>query len=329
MTRRLSLRRGAALIAEGAGLADVTGRRRARLLAESHPVNGLNDLFERIVYLNLDRRSDRRGEIEDQCQVLGIEARRVAAVDGRTWEVAAEYEALGHAARPRFAPLRLALAAPRSDWLEDHALRVALLEREGGGRNLNSPGALGYLRTMAAVFRDAIRDGVDSLLVFDDDVRLHRDSQALARALAGQLPEDWAILQLGSLYKTRRIRGYHRWSANLLLVEGRLIGSHAVGWRRPLFEEALALIERFDATFDDGALTTLSARHWRRSFLAVPALAIQSLEDSDIQDESAGHLRASERAMRDYGWAPEAYLWPENAVKSGVDAAATAASTTP
>ena len=159
---------------------------------------------------------------------------------------------------------------------------------------------------MVQDLQNAIRDGIASLLVLDDDVVFHKDiGKTFARAIR-QLPDDWAVLQLGTL-RRRGIRRLRWWSPWLFMNEGRSVGSHAVGLSNEVFGELLDLTMRRDAVFDDGALSTLTWRHRDRSFVTFPDLAIQEWADSDIASNFPQGESARLKTARRSHWKLEDY----------------------
>ncbi|MBK8840605.1 MAG: hypothetical protein IPO30_18485 [Hyphomonadaceae bacterium] len=66
----------------------------------------INDVFERVVVLNLERRPDRWAQVKEQLDRFGIKADRFSAVDGSDPAEEAEYEVYARSLFCRFLQLR-------------------------------------------------------------------------------------------------------------------------------------------------------------------------------------------------------------------------------
>jgi len=269
------------------------------------PVSSLNDFFDRIVFLNLDRRPDRRRNMEEQQAHFGFSATRISAIDGQEHTIHREYE--GYLERyadelPAGRPKKL------TDKVTNHSARVALENRQNGGPCLGSSGALAYLRTQALILEEAIESDAKSLLILDDDVLFHKELNLHFNRSIARLPHDWRILQLGTLRYN-----WSRWSTQYhsagLLQQGRSIGSHAVGLHRDALPELLDLVKKLDSPFDIGPLSTLACMYKSRSFVCIPQLCVQSFADTDIQLRSKVHFTETERLYEKVRWNRSEY-WP-------------------
>jgi hypothetical protein len=263
--------------------------------------------FDRVQVINLERRPDRWRNMSERLARAGIAAQRHVAADCLDSEIAAGYLKYRQT-------IIAADASARKDPLSeqdvyrsgDHERRVASFRQYWIEPPVKSAGAYAYLYSWSSILRDAIRDGIDSLLVLDDDVVFHKDiGNAFARAVH-QLPDDWAVLQLGTL-RRRGLRRLRWWSPWLFMNEGRSVGSHAVGLSSKVFGELLDLTLRRDVVFDDGALSTLTWRHRSRSFVTFPDLAIQEWVDSDIAPNFSQNEFERVKTARRFHWKLESY----------------------
>jgi GR25 family glycosyltransferase involved in LPS biosynthesis len=256
--------------------------------------------FDRSVYINLDRRPDRRQRIDAQVARLGWPVTRVAAFDGRDPEWTARFDAYRAARGPSGAddPASPSVARPHDD---DHAARVRRIEGALGRPALKSAGEIAYLACVADVLRRAHRDGVARLLLLEDDVLLHRRAADLLPRMVARLPADWCLLSLGNMSRVswkRRLLGLR----DVRPLRQDLVGCHAIALAGPVLGELAALSERADAPLDIGAMTTLVARHPGRCFHVVPPIAVQPLDESDIQSAAERNARTAGERWRRYGW---------------------------
>ncbi len=264
----------------------------------------INDVFDRVVVLNLDRRPDRWEAVSQQLTKAGITAQRFRAVDGTWPEIAAEfreYEA---------SPLReLSQGTPRitsshSFYVhpKSQAQRIAYLEERQKRKAIQSAGAWGYMRSMISILESAIEDGVENLLVFDDDVMFHNDTSSIFRRALKDLPDDWRILQLGTLQyhwdrKWIRWRGPHLYSSL-----GSSVGSHAVGIRAEVLPFMLERSQRLDLPYDVGPLSAAVQTFSDQSFVVYPNIAIQDVTESDIRSSGFQENADRERVLATYRW---------------------------
>ncbi len=273
------------------------------------PPLAVHDLFARVLVINLDRRPDRLEQVRAGLAAAGITAERFAAVDGRTPAVAEEFAAYSAT------PLTVVGEGPRPvrgsrDYYLDYdsqRARVAYLEARLGRKAIETAGAWAYLQSWEAILEQALADRVPALLVFDDDVVMHRRAPALFAAAVAGLPDNWMILQLGTLQ-------YH-WTPDwitqrtrfLYSTNGSAIGSHAVGVRFDAIPFLLEHVKRRELPFDTGALAAATRAFADRSFVITPNLAIQRLDDTDIASSPFQRNKTLADVAGTYRWAIEDY----------------------
>jgi len=158
-------------------------------------------MFDRVVVLNLDRRPDRltafRSRVPTDWPFCSVE--RVPAFDGS--------------------------AIPRSEipawYAPDNKERYR--------------GAWGCFQSHLGVWQKALADGLDSVLVFEDDAVFSPDFSARAITFAEHVPSDWDQIYFGGQHlqtdKTPPVR------VNEHVVRGRNVNrTHAYAVRRPMME---------------------------------------------------------------------------------------------
>lgn len=244
----------------------------------------INDVFERVVVLNLDRRRDRMVQVASQLQRLKVTFERFPAVDGQNEAVAAEwrrYAAQGLVTVPESMRQITTYREFYLDYESDLA-RIAFVETNQGQKAIATPGAWGLLKSMTTIIEKAIKEDWDSLLILEDDVVFHKDAAILFDRCMAQVPRDWRILQLGAMqlhWETDWISWY---AENLYRCQGSSIGAHAVGLRREVLPMLLKRCHRCDLPFDIGALHTVKRRFAEQCLTMFPNLAIQDATDSEI-----------------------------------------------
>lgn len=263
----------------------------------------INSVFERVLVLNLDRRPDRWAAVSASLDRAGIAVQRFSAVDGTRPEIAAEYER--YLTQPQIA---VSSEVPPVRYVRDlyfeaasQMARIAHLESKGG-KAIGSRGAWGYLRSYEMLLEQALADGLESLLVFDDDVLLHKDIKRLFAQAMAELPDDWLILQLGTL-QYNWSEPWAQWhSRHLYRTNGSAVGSHAVGMRFDILPFLLDHTKRMDMPYDIGALSAATRAFPERCFVIYPNLVIQSLKDSDIRTSELRRSNTQDEAAVRYKW---------------------------
>jgi len=276
----------------------------------SRKARTVNELFERVAVLNLDRRPDRWEAAQAQLQAAGIQAERVRAVDGGWAEITEDYRSYAASPLRETGPAIPKLETMREFYLHPvgESQRCAFLEQTRGRKAIETPGAWGYLCSLINILEDAITDGVESVLVLDDDFRLHKDFRKEFTRTAAELPEDWLVFQLGTLQYDWDSR-WVRWRGPRLYSQcGAAIGSHAVGLRREILPFLLERAKRMELPYDIGPLSAVTRLFPDQNFVAYPNLAIQGVTESDI-GTSDFQRNESEVAQiyKTYRWDPRNY----------------------
>ena len=132
--------------------------------------------MDRIFYINLERRPDRRGHIERQLAAAGLadRAERVPAVDGRA----------------------LDLAALPAGTVNRRGLRDLMYPGEPNGLSLTR-GALGLALTYRALWERIARGTGGQHLVLEDDAALCEGFAGRLEELVAGLPPRWDLVYLG------------------------------------------------------------------------------------------------------------------------------------
>jgi len=269
------------------------------------PGRTVNEIFERVQVLNLDRRPDRWEEMKWQLDNAGIAAERFGAVDGSLPEIGAEFEE--YASQPL---VPFPVHVEHLDFGIDFYIhppcqvaRVAQLEQRSVSKAIASAGAWGYMRSYRTILEQSLADQVETLLVFDDDVLFHRDFEALFAQVAEELPEDWLVLQLGTLQYNWEQPWFDPVSNHLYRTNGAAIGSHAVGMRFEAIPSILDHVSRMDMPFDIGAMSAFTQAFPEQCFIALPNLAIQRLgRKSDINTSEFQKASTIEETAATYRW---------------------------
>lgn len=146
--------------------------------------------FDRIYYINLDRRPDRRKHMEEQLEKFKLSAARVEAFDGSKLE-----------------------------WND---------EIYGEKSTYWNNGALGYCLSYRLALLDAIKHNFQRILVLDDDCILSDNMYDVLEKAFKQLPEDWHMLYLAANHSRESMPTVlDRVNDNVYRLKGS-VGSHAI-----------------------------------------------------------------------------------------------------
>jgi GR25 family glycosyltransferase involved in LPS biosynthesis len=284
----------------------------------------VNEFFDKVYVLNLDRRPDRLAAVEAQTRDLAIKFERFAAVDGEAKPHVDEW--LNYSQLPLVEnPEGVRKLTRSKDFYQNYdspIARTAYFEEKLKKRAIRSPGAWGYLKSYIGILEKALHEGHESILILDDDALFHRDFKSLFAAAVRELPEDWKIFQLGALQYDWGDDWITKCSEHLYMCNGSSVGSHATGIHRSIIPALLHQAARFDLPLDVGALCYVKCAFAEKSFTVLPNLIIQDTSESDIASSDVQQSEGQKRANV-YRWVLEDYPSPSTllqnqaALKSG------------
>jgi GR25 family glycosyltransferase involved in LPS biosynthesis len=156
--------------------------------------------FDKIYYINLDKRTDRRTHMEEQLKRFNLSATRVGAMDGTS--------------------------LPWSN------------EQYGPQTTFWTPGALGYCISYSCTIADALKGNSQRVLILDDDAVLLPNFYEVLQKAFQTLPDDWHMLYLAANHGQNKPSATERISENIYRMKGS-VGSHAIIINRPAFEPIL------------------------------------------------------------------------------------------
>ncbi len=279
-------------------------------VADNRP-SSLNEMFDRIYVMNLDRRPDRWKKVQDQARYHRISLIRFSAVDGNRETVKKEWahyfckplQSLPDGIEP------LHSFTDKFTRYHHYVARIQFMEDKLRRKAVQSPGAFGYALSYIAILEEAIRNGYQRIMIFDDDVLLHRDfNKAFAEGVS-RMPVGWYLIMLGAMQ--------HNWDPwiswendTFYRCHGSSVASHAVGIDRKMFLPLLWYARRLDLPIDEGAVFHIQNVYSERCFVWYPNLVIQDTRESDIST-SAMKEGETERWMKLFRWKPELYKIPE------------------
>lgn len=257
----------------------------------------INEAFDRVLVLNLDRRPDRMEMISERMKKADIRFERFSAVDGQNPAVKEAYDVYTKG-------IRNFPASKIQNSLEFHqggysaSEQARFIQAASEKPAIRSTGAWAYLLGYREILCRALEEGWESFLVLDDDCVFHSNfSDVFDRAMY-ELPSNWHILHLGTMQYDWELT--EQYSEHLYMPNGFIVGSHAVAYRRAAIPGLLNWIDMMNLPYDVGPLQKESFLQRDRTFVVLPNLAIQDDLSSDINssDVDPQHVRMQGNKFR-------------------------------
>lgn len=217
----------------------------------------VDSAFDEVFILNLDRDTERMKRTAKILNSHGVAFTRFPAVDGTDPAFDDEWKA----------------------YVEEGPQLPK--ERHSGERLIESRGAWGYLKSMQKLLEHAKTEGLQRILLFDDDIMLHKEFTARFAEAWSKLPHDWKVVYLGSAQVDRS--KITRYSDHLYHPGAMAYGSFAVALDTSIYDQALISVGRFDWPFDTGALREIDIGHPQDVFVVDPPLVIADVGRSSIR----------------------------------------------
>ena len=246
-----------------------------------HP---LNQYFDMIYIINLDRRPDRWKSMTSRFQREGISldgVTRIQAVDG--------------SAQPYY-----------SAW---KSLTTKVFQ---GQHKLYTPGSYGYLLSMYRIFSHALENDYSRILVCDDDLLFLKGWTGNSANYQNVLDQcdryPWEICYFGYCHKGHRgltppaqeVMSSH----HFLQRHGRgsINGSFFNGYTKSVYRPLMDMITRSRLPFDTGPLRQWYTSRGDKVILVSGQIGVQHLHDTDIQPS-----QSTRRLIEDWGWRMDDY----------------------
>lgn len=158
------------------------------------------------------------------------------------------------------------------------------LEKKYKRKMLKSVGQIGYLKSMLHIFLDAKKNQYKKIIIFDDDIILHKDFNKLFPTILHELKNSYHILRLGC--------SNHSIKHNLKKLRKPYFptidcdGSFATCFSSETFDYFIKNIQNYNCPFDSGCL-----REYRKNFKKIidvtcyDFLAIADVTKSSILED--------------------------------------------
>lgn len=205
----------------------------------------INNYFDKIMIVNLDKRIDRWNKLLPKLQENNITNYiRISAVD------------------PTIAPYNN-LKLPNNFY--------------------DTIGAYGMLCSAYLVILHAKRNNYKRILLLEDDILFHKQFSSTFSNKIGAIP-DWYLLYFGTSIHQWRFKERCRYKKDYIQASGTIAGAFGVGIDSRIYDILLHNILTMNQSWDIGPLKLINKLYPNKCFIFYPYLIIANTEDSNIRN---------------------------------------------
>lgn len=226
----------------------------------------VNDYFDKIFVINLSQNVQKWAITSEMLSRYGIKFERVEGVNGYEKKYAQEWK----------------------EYASEGLINPG--EKKYRRKGIPSPGAWGCLLSHKRVIEKAKEQGLERILILEDDIRIHKDFLILFSEIQSQIPSQWKLIHLGSLqlnWDVTKPYSEHLYHPEYKVIKNELlintVGSHAYGLHCSIFDLMLEYIAQIKLEFDVGALREIHFKFPEQTFSVNPPLFIQDASKSSIR----------------------------------------------
>lgn len=214
----------------------------------------INNYFDKIIVVNLDRRKDRWNKIEKQFKELNItNYLRVSAIDPTQSE---------------------------------NNIKIP-------SNFYDTPGAYGMLCSARKVLLIAKRNNYKRILLLEDDIIFHNKFNKLFEQKTKNIPNNWLLYYLGTSLHNWRIKERCNIKEHYMHAQGTIAGAFAVGIDHRVYDMLLYYATFGNLSWDIGPLTLVNKKYLINSIIVQPYLVIADTRNSDIREAKNLKIKAS------------------------------------
>lgn len=236
---------------------------------KQHPINLF---FDKVFVLNMESEIKKREAIKKKFNHLGLDYEIFNAVNGkarkfdRLWEI--------YSNRPL----------------------ATYFEKSYKKKFIESRGALGYLKTMEALLKHAIKDNLENIIIFDNDCIFDTHfNQKINVHLDFIKNIKWKIFLLGAsdygLKDRKETPPYYT------PIKFKTCGSFATAINRSCFHEILNELMKNETPFDNMPLGLIYEKYPKECFVVYPNIVIAEVANSTIRES-----RNQDSHSKNMGW---------------------------
>ncbi len=227
----------------------------------------INNYFDRIFVLNLDKRQDRRKAMEKKLFQAGITNYTFfKAIDGTQEPAYSHY-----------------------------------LNKIKINNFFESPGAFGILCSIINLLCFAKNKGYKKILILEDDAIFHQNFYKLFSERIKNINNNWKLLYLGTMMERIILEQSCIYNNGFLETSRSIAGAFAVGINLSIFDELIYLIKTTNKPWDIGPLSDINKKYMKNNknevIILYPYLVIAQTNDSNLRESVSLNSSASK-----YGW---------------------------
>ena len=258
------------------------------MMPQSNTNSQVNATFDNVYVVNLEKHPEKKYITAHHLSKHGINFEVFLATDGSRGEPFRAYEE--YKKRPLGELVRYS--------------RFNDLEKIRGKGFIESAGAVGYIYTYLRILKDAKAKGYRRILIFEDDVILHRDFDLRFASFIQSVGKDWKLLQLGaSQYNWNSvIESDAEKSGYYYPRQLNTCGSFALALDSSIFDELIEAVDALECPFDHLAMGEIYERYINKCFVAFPNIVMPDVSNSNIRGgrDQYSHARKMKWVVNDF-----------------------------
>ena len=215
-------------------------------------IHSIDKLCNKIKVINMDKEKNNFAKVNRILEMNGIVCERSIGIDGQKPEIKKIYDEY--------------CKQPFNE-----------IEKKLKRKEIVSSGALGYLLSMLNIFKEAIINNYEYIMIFDDDIKIINNFIYKFNDLYNSIKFQFRILMLGS---SQWEWDYIDFKENYYIPDSQSNGSFANIYHRTTFDLILSNILKFNSPFDSNPLKLNFNKNL--CYIAYPNLVIAQLEKSNI-----------------------------------------------
>lgn len=204
----------------------------------------LNDFFEHVFVINLDKREGKMDKVDELLATYGIKYERISAIDGNNSSVLKEFNKL---------------------------------KAKDSASMIKTPEEYGALLSHVQTIQIARKRNYKNVLIFEDSIIFHNNFNNMLHKLEA-VPHDWDIIYLGCSQHKQNVNPYRGKKGYYVASESR--GTFAYGVKRDAYTDIIKLWSKLDRSLDT---SLLEIQKKKKSFVLYPNLVIANVAQSDTQ----------------------------------------------
>jgi glycosyltransferase involved in cell wall biosynthesis/GR25 family glycosyltransferase involved in LPS biosynthesis len=252
--------------------------------------SGLNDTFENIYLVNMEKSRGDRLRAQLHLNEYGLNYKIWNGIDGYTDPIIKkwfEYKKIPLGSLSRYPDMN-----EREVWRKKHYIE--------------SPGALGYIYTYLSILADAKKNHYKNILILEDDIILSKNFESQFSSFINSIPADWKLINLGSSQ-------YHWDSVNKVEaikngwytpVRLHTCGSFAIGIDNSIYELLIDAASSFESPFDLLPMGEIYQKYPSNCFVAYPNIVMPDVSSSNIRSvrNQFSHSKLMDWRMSDFNY---------------------------